>query len=403
MHVIVAENLIPEPQKRQATSIIRRCVHCGLCNATCPTYQLLGDEADGPRGRIYQIKQALEDGVVGQELSLHLDRCLTCRNCETTCPSGVEYANLVDIGRQLVQDKGPKRPLKHRIIRYLLLRFLPYPKRLKPFLRIGQWFRPLFPKSISRSIPAKDATQPMRQTQSSQRVILPQGCIQRLSKTNTNEACQRILSRLGVEVVATNDGCCGAIAHHLSDQESAQATARNNMMAWCSALDAGAECIIMTASGCGSMVKDYDALFDQDVAMAKRVVEKTRDFSEWLTPEAVKKRLKKDLKPLKIVFHPPCTLQHGQKIVGKVEALLQACGCELLPFADSHLCCGSAGTYSIFQPEISKKLIEQKVKHLESQSPELIVTANIGCQLYIESHSTYPVRHWIEVLDQRMA
>ena len=394
----------------EAEAILRRCVHCGFCTATCPTYQLLGDELDGPRGRIYLIKQVMEGSEPTRETQLHLDRCLTCRSCETTCPSGVEYSRLVDIGRRVV-DAKVERPASERRVRWLLKEGLTSPL-FKPAMKLGQVFRPLVPASLKDKVPPKaPATAhdwPTRQL--NRKVALLLGCVQPAMAPNINSATARVLDAAGIQtLVADGAGCCGAIREHLGDHDGALDNMRRNIDAWWP-LVAGhgerVEALVMNASGCGVTVKDYAHALSADPAYADkalRVSELTRDLSE-LLPElvpALKSRLK--AKPGALAYHPPCTLQHGQQLRGGVERMLAALDFDVrLAATETHLCCGSAGTYSVLQPELSKQLRDRKLASLAPLNAEQIVSANIGCIQHLQSGTTQPVRHWVEVLDDAL-
>ncbi|MGB0722517.1 MAG: glycolate oxidase subunit GlcF [Gammaproteobacteria bacterium] len=389
------------PRGRLADSILRACVHCGFCTATCPTYQLLGDELDGPRGRIYQIKQVLEGLPASPTVQTHLDRCLTCRSCESTCPSGVRYGRLLDIGREVVEEQVD-RPWPERIKRALLLAVLPYPSRFGPLLRLGQALRPLLPHSVRAKVPTARPPGPRPRTRHARTVIALAGCAQASAAPLTNAASARVLDRLGITLMeAPGAGCCGAANHHMSDSERAREMARSNIDAWWPLVQDGAEAVLMTASGCGQMVKDYGDLLADDPAYAERaarIADLTRDLGEVLGDE--------DLTPFarcgsgrRVAFHAPCTLQHGQKLPGLVESVLGRCGFELTPVADAHLCCGSAGTYSLLQTQLSNRLRANKVETLAAGAPDMIATANIGCQLHLDGGSDIPVVHWIELLD----
>lgn len=384
-----------------AERVLRSCVHCGFCNATCPTYQLLGDELDGPRGRIYQIKQLLEGEPADVHLQQHLDRCLSCHACETTCPSGVEYHILLDIGRERL-ERQVARPWRVRLLRYLLRSVVPYRRRFGALARIGQRLRPLLPPGLRRYLPPRPAGRALDDASFARFVVLLEGCVQPALAPQINTATQRVLNRLGIGVeTAANAACCGALPHHLSDSERTLTMARANIDAWWPLIERGAEAIVVNASGCAPMVKDYGRLLQADpayAARAARVSSLTRDLSEFLR--------QCDLSALdrgngdRIAFHSPCTLQHGQRLGGVVEALLERLGYELTPVRDAHLCCGSAGTYSILQPALSQQLLERKLKNLEAPRPALIASANIGCLLHLQSQATLPVKHWIELLDQ---
>lgn len=392
------------PRAEEAERILRSCVHCGFCTATCPTYQLLGDELDGPRGRIYLIKQVLEGREVSAKTQLHLDRCLSCRNCETTCPSGVDYHNLLDIGRAVVEAKVP-RPLGERVLREALRTVVPRPALFKALTQAGQAFRPLLPQALQAKLPREIRPAGSRpQARHARRVLMLEGCAQPALSPNTNAAAARVLDRLGISVVpAAEAGCCGAVDYHLNAQEQGLQRARRNIDAWWPAIAAGAEAIVQTASGCGAFVKDYGHMLAGDpayAAKAARVSALARDLVEVLRDEP--------LEPLgkgsgqRLAFHCPCTLQHAQKLGGAVEAILGRLGFDLASVPDSHLCCGSAGTYSLTQPELSRQLRDNRLDALESGNPAVIVTANIGCQTHLDSAGRTPVRHWIELVDEAL-
>ncbi|MDZ7594627.1 MAG: glycolate oxidase subunit GlcF [Thiobacillus sp.] len=398
------------PDGDAAERILRNCVHCGFCLATCPTYQILGNELDSPRGRIYLMKQVLEGATPTAKTQLHLDRCLTCRNCETTCPSGVEYGKLLDIGRHLVEEKVG-RSVSETATRAALKTGLGTPLLFNTALKIGQSVRGLMPGFMKSRIPAAEAAGGWPQAHHARRMLVLQGCVQPGLKPNINAATARVLDRIGISLFAEDAaGCCGALAHHLNDTDDGLAAARRNIDAWIPHLDAGAEAIVMTASGCGVMVKDYGWLLRDDAAYAEkaaRISAATQDISEILVAErtalASRSALRSPLPAKKIAYHPPCTLQHGQKLMGGVEALLTDAGFELTPVAEKHLCCGSAGTYSILQPEIANQLKARKLGNLQAGAPELIATANIGCLTHLQSGSNIPVRHWVELLDEALA
>ena len=388
-----------------AESILRACVHCGFCNATCPTYQVLGDELDGPRGRIYQIKQVLEGATPTQSTQLHLDRCLTCLNCETTCPSGVRYGRLVDIGRMEVERRVPRGPfesLTRNALRFALTRRWIF----DPAVKIGRVLRPLMPASLRNKLPPERNAGATRRESHVRKIILLNGCVQPALMPAIDAATIRVLDALGIEaIVANKSGCCGAIDYHMNAHDDARKKMRRNIDAWWPLIEAGAEAIVVNASGCGAMLKDYaHALRDDSVyaEKAKRIVSMTRDLSEFLAPSI--NALEKMLAPVKtrVAFHPPCTLQHTQKIHGVVEGILASLGAELVPVTDSHLCCGSAGTYSILQPELSRQLRARKLDNLKQNAPEIILSANIGCLSHLETGASVPVRHWIEWVDERL-
>ncbi|MFZ3175972.1 MAG: glycolate oxidase subunit GlcF [Thiobacillus sp.] len=410
MQTTLAESFRNTPEGEVAEGILRNCVHCGFCLATCPTYQLLGNELDSPRGRIYLIKQVFEGATPTAKTQLHLDRCLTCRNCETTCPSGVEYGKLLDIGRHLVEEKVG-RGVRDTAARAALKTGLGTQLLFNSALKLGQSVRGLMPGLIKSRIPAAEAAGGWPQPVHARRMLVLQGCVQPGIKPNINSATARVLDRIGISLITASEaGCCGALAHHLNDTEDGLAAARRNIDAWLPHLDAGVEAIVMTASGCGVMVKDYGWLLRNDPAYAEkaaRVSAATKDISEILVCEAAAlKSLTPHPSPLtqkRIAYHPPCTLQHGQKLTGGVEMLLTDAGFELAAVAEKHLCCGSAGTYSILQPEIAGALKTRKLGHLQAGAPEMIVTANIGCLTHLQSGTTIPVRHWVELLDDALA
>jgi len=408
-------NLAPEfkdtPEGREAEAILRKCVHCGFCTATCPTYQLLGDELDGPRGRIYLMKQVLEGAEVTRSTQQHLDRCLTCRNCESTCPSGVQYGNLVEIGRRIVDDKV-ERPRRERSVRWLLKEGLTSPL-FAPAIRLGQAVRPLLPAALKNKVPEKAAASAHRwpTREHPRKVLMLMGCVQPTLMPNINSATARVLDAAGIQTVVADDaGCCGAIRLHASDHDGALADMRRNIDAWWPlVVGGGVEAIVMNASGCGVTVKEYAHTLrdDPDYAdKAARIAELTKDLSE-LLPDLVPRlqpRLRNRKAPMQLAFHPPCTLQHGQQLRGGVEGGLKALGFDVrLADNESHLCCGSAGTYSVLQPELAYKLRDRKLANLAPLQPQAIVSANIGCIQHLQSGTETPVRHWIEVLDEALA
>lgn len=443
METNILDKFRDDPEVQVAEQILRKCVHCGFCLATCPTYNLLGDELDSPRGRIYQIKQVLEGVEPDAGTQLHLDRCLTCRNCETTCPSGVEYGRLLDIGRHIVEQSVP-RSFGQRVMRFMLKTVLPYPNRIGPLVKLGQFFRPVLPQSIAASIPPRQPVPEVNAVDSmagqsagliSDRqpvMLMLDGCVQPSMSPATNAAAIRVLARLGITVVQGKSVCCGAIDHHLNDAEQALDKVRRNIDSWWPYIEEGAEAVLVTASGCGSMLKDYGHLLAHDTQYqekAQRVAALSRDIGEVLLDigvEAIRARatngqlntdavrelvnarrqlIDRDASslagesPAKVAFHPPCSLQHGQKMAGQIEKLLTALDFDLVTFEDARECCGSAGTYSIFQPRLSAALKARKMANIHRAKPDVIATANIGCQLHLQSVSDIPVIHWIELLD----
>ena len=390
----------------EADAILRACVHCGFCTATCPTYQLLGDELDGPRGRIYLIKQVLEGAPVTVKTQTHLDRCLTCRNCETTCPSGVKYGRLVDIGRKVVEQRV-QRPLAERLKRLVLKEALTRKTIFTPALRAGQLFRPLLSPALQDKIPVRQNAGNWPSREHARKMLVLEGCAQPGMAPNINAAAARVLDALGVQlIVAPKAGCCGAVRHHLSDQEGALDDMRRNVDAWWPHVQNQAvEAIVMTASGCGVTVKEYGHLLAHDSAYAdkaRRISALTRDLSE-VMPEFEAELARKVRIRERVAYHPPCTLQHGQQIRGKVEGVLRAAGVDVVLCADSHLCCGSAGTYSILQPELSLQLRDRKLENLADTGATTIVSANVGCSAHLQSGTETPVMHWIELIDGALA
>ena len=417
----------------EAEAILRACVHCGFCTATCPTYQLLGDELDGPRGRIYLIKQVLEGAPVTQKTQTHLDRCLTCRNCESTCPSGVQYGRLADIGRKVVEQRV-QRPLAERVKRYVLKEALPRRWLFEPALAMGRLFKPVLSPSLQDKLPPAAAAGRRPTRSHARKMLVLEGCVQPGMAPSINAAAARVLDALGVQLVAApKAGCCGALRYHLNDQDGGLNDMRRNVDAWWpyvvgmagtaggaagGAGDAApVEAIVMTASGCGVTVKEYGHLLAHDPAYAekaRRISELTKDLSEVMP--AFEAELAQRIRARgnggggtaagpgaeRIAYHPPCTLQHGQQIRGKVEGVLRAVGVDVVLCADSHLCCGSAGTYSMLQPELATQLRDRKLENLEATGATRIVSANIGCLTHLQSGTETPVQHWIELIDQAL-
>ena len=398
------------PEGQEAEAILRKCVHCGFCTATCPTYQLLGDELDGPRGRIYLIKQVLEGQAPTRKTQLHLDRCLTCRNCESTCPSGVQYGHLVDIGRKLVDAQVP-RPLGERAARWALQEGINSPL-FAPAMRLGQAVRGALPAAVRAKVPALRPRRALPQRVHARRVLLLAGCVQPSMAPQIHDATVRVLDAAGITgVVAPEAGCCGAVRFHLNDQEGALAQMRANIDAWWPLVDGSAqegavEALVMNASGCGATVKDYGHLLRHDAAYAAkaaRISALTRDLSELLPAlvPALRGRLA-NLPSGPVAYHPPCTLQHGQKLRGGVEQHLRALGFDVQLPQESHLCCGSAGTYSVLQAPLSQQLRTRKLGHLDALAPVVIVSANVGCITHLQGGTPVPVRHWVELLDEAL-
>lgn len=438
MQTTLADEFKNTLEGQEAESILRKCVHCGFCTATCPTYQLLGDELDGPRGRIYLIKQTLEGQAPTVKTQLHLDRCLTCRNCETTCPSGVQYGRLIDIGRNIVEGKV-KRAYSQQFVRWMLRKGLTSPV-FSYALRVGQVVRPLLPSLLKAKIPeyapsvrAKNipvvfnpqeleklqeaslqGTEPSVVTPARRQVLLLAGCVQPAMAPNINKATANVLEAMGVQALyAGGAGCCGALSHHLNAQEAALEQMRRNIDAWWPLLQSGVEALVMTASGCGVSVKEYAHLLAHDKQYANKALEVSRvtmDLSEWMMQNQEFLKLKNKLNASKIqdyglqAYHPPCTLQHGQKIKEGVQNFLIDLGFKVsMASKESHLCCGSAGTYSVLNPTLANTLKERKLNHLESINPKGILSANVGCITHLQSGSALRVQHWIEMIDECLA
>jgi glycolate oxidase iron-sulfur subunit len=402
MQTQLADWIKDTPRGREADEVLRRCVHCGFCLATCPTYGLLGDELDSPRGRIYLMKQMLEGAPVTERTQLHLDRCLTCRACETTCPSGVEYGKLVDIGRAVVEERV-WRPAGERLRRWFLAHTLPFPSLFGPALALGRLFRRILPASLAHKILPRRAPGEWPAPRHSRRMLVLAGCVQPSLAPSINAAAARVLDRLGISLVeAAGAGCCGGVTFHLNYQSDSLAFMKANIDAWWPHVEKGAEAIVITASGCGITVAEYGHHLAQDpayAAKAKRISELTRDIAEVVAAESGKLAALVKTPGMKVAFHSPCSLQHGLKIRGVVESIMADTGFTLTLVPDGHLCCGSAGTYSITQPGLSQELLANKVRALESGQPAIVATANIGCLAHIQSGTETPVRHWIELLD----
>lgn len=416
MQTRLAAAIKDTPQGREADTILRSCVHCGFCLATCPTYQLLGNELDSPRGRIYLIKQMLEGEPVTGQTQLHLDRCLTCRACETTCPSGVRYGRLLDIGRALSEERIERAPLP-ALKRYVLRKVLPHRQLFAALYAVARLVRGILPRELRAKLPVKTvvadrAARAWPAVRHARKIVLLEGCVQPTLSPRTNLAAAHVLDSIGISVIrVATAGCCGAIAHHLSAHEQTHQQLRHNVDAIWPHIEGGAEAVVMTATGCTAMLADYAHLLREDVGYAERaarVSALSRDISELVLANA--EALRAALRPhreslpskVKVAFQSPCTLQHALKVRGVVESLLTEAGFTLTSVPDSHLCCGSAGTYSILQSELSSRLLTAKVAALEQGGPSIIATANIGCQSHIRSGTSLPVRHWIELLETRL-
>ncbi|EIJ41291.1 Fe-S oxidoreductase [Beggiatoa alba B18LD] len=405
-------NLIPAiqqtPQGQEADTILRTCVHCGFCTAVCPTYQLLGNELDSPRGRIYLIKSFLEGNPATEETQQHLDLCLTCRACEAACPSGVKYGHLIDIGRYLLQDTVPRSRFD-RFKRWSVRQVLTNPTLFNPLLRLGQTLRPILPASIKNHIPPKARAEPYQPNPHPRIMLVLNGCVQPALAPKTNADAMKVLNKLGIRLVsAPQAGCCGAVDYHLSAHEQGLARMRQNIDAWWNYIEQGAEAIVITASGCGNMVKEYAYYLKDDpnyASKAEKISALCRDLTEIIYQEGVDK-----LKPAPdappstelVAVHVPCSLQHAQRQPFILPNMLKKLGFKLTVVPDGHLCCGSAGTYSLFNKTVSNQLLDNKITALKSGQPSVIVTANIGCQTHLQSKSDIPVKHWIELVADRI-
>jgi len=406
MKTIIAKEFADQPQFAPVKDILQACVHCGFCTATCPTYLLLGDERDSPRGRIYMMKAMFEGAPVTQETRHHLDRCLTCRSCETTCPSGVEYGHLVDLGRVVVEQKAP-RPMAQKLVRWGLRQVLPYRSRFGPLLKLGQLSRPLLPQILKQHIPLSTVKLMSPKSQHKRMMLSLPGCAQASAAPNTDIAAAQVLDQLKITLkVLHQSGCCGAVNHHLNAHEKALDQARHNIDLVWPELQAGAEAVVVTASGCGAALQEYGYMLRHDAAYAdkaKQVSAAAKDIVEILGQEnlsAIKAKLTKAKTNGigKVAVHCPCTQQHAMQLPYKVKALLDELGLDTAATENDHLCCGSAGTYSLLQPDLSHQLRSQKLKDLSVDKPQLIVTANIGCQLHLGGAAEVPVKHWLELL-----
>jgi glycolate oxidase iron-sulfur subunit len=400
----ISESFKNTSHGQRAEDILSKCVHCGMCTATCPTYQLLGDELDGPRGRIYQIKQVLEGEQATSTMQTHLDRCLTCLSCETTCPSGVEYGKLAEIGKEIIEDQVT-RPLFDRIVRRSLRLLIPHPSWFSRLFNLGCIFRPVLPSFLKKQIHIPKNPGVWPQVTHKRKMLVLDGCVQSAMSPNINSATARVLDKLGISLLSVSEsGCCGAVSLHLQASEEAKKFMRANIDAWWPYIENGAEAIVVTASGCGVLVKDYHDHLSKDPVYAKkaeRISELVKDISEIISAEDMTNLQNNNKKPA-LAVHCPCSLQHGQKLTGVVENILTKLGYTLTPVKEAHLCCGSAGTYSILQPEISKTLRDNKLEKLQEGQPDVIATANIGCLHHLQSGTEKSVHHWIELLDEAL-
>ncbi len=409
MQTNISNDFLRTPEGKQANEILRSCVHCGFCNATCPTYQLLGDELDGPRGRIYLIKQTLEGKTPSRKTQLHLDRCLTCRNCETTCPSGVNYSQLLDIGRAVINQKV-SRSLAQRLLQFSLRKFFLSHFTFPLLLKAGQLFKPVLPTKLKRAIPDKQEKLKFDKKTHRRKILLIKGCVQPALKPQIDHAAKIVFDKLAIECIEpASTSCCGSLSHHLNAEDEATKIIKSNINNWLDIIEKNTiEAICMTASGCGIAIKEYPQLLANDKNYADKAKKISSLYKE--PAEIISSVINSDQQALKqltsgrpitdktIAFHPPCTLQHGLQHKNLIEPILEQCGFSLTPFNDSHLCCGSAGTYSITQKKLSQQLLNNKLSNINKTSPDIIVTANIGCQLHLQSGTSTPVKHWLELL-----
>lgn len=403
MEIHLDKKISGETWAQEAESIVRKCVHCGFCNATCPTYQLLGHESDGPRGRIYLITQLLEGQAADELTRAHLDRCLLCRACETTCPSGVNYGRLLETGRHMLEQQQPRSALDS-LKRKLMSAIIPNRQLVQTGVNIARPVRLLLPEKVASQLPLPGKNLQRPSNNHSRKMLLLEGCAQSSLTPETNAAAARVLDRFGIQLLPERkQGCCGAVRLHTSERDKGLKDIRQRIDAWWPSVEAGIEAIISTASGCGVTIKDYAELLKEDPQYAEKaetVARLTMDMSEIISIELTKSPPAPELgQNIKVAYHSPCTLQHGQKLSGRVEAVLTQYGFTLLPVVDSHLCCGSAGTYSLLQPDLSGRLKADKLNKLQAHSPDVIATANVGCQLHLRKGTERPVLHWIELLD----
>ena len=396
MQTSLPKEFLQTTEGLKANEILRSCVHCGLCNATCPTYQLTGNELDGPRGRIYLIKNHLEDQNDASVGLRHLDRCLTCLSCETTCPSNVRFGHLLDIGRKRM-DQAIRRPLASRIKRHLIARVFARPSLVRALLALARPVRPFLPRSLAAKVPRALASRPLATKAQSPKLLTIRGCVQSVVAPQINQAAAKVLARSGIGLEEAKGDCCGALSYHLADTAQAEKTIRRNIDSWYPGLAGEYQYLAVTSSGCSSFIKQYGEIMQADPRYAERAVfisEHCKDLSELDLTQAAK--------PVKgarsVAFHSPCTLQHAQGVLGNIEDRLERAGYRLIPTADPHLCCGSAGSYSLLEPELSTQLLKNKLDSLEKDEPDIICTANIGCLMHLQSGTRRPVKHWIELL-----
>ncbi len=387
-----------------ATEIIRSCVHCGMCNASCPTYQLTGDELEGPRGRIYLIKGILETGETSDVARTHLDQCLVCRSCEASCPSGVKYGELLELTKPHIESSN-RSPLRLRIKRYLIVQIVPNKVLFSMFFAVGRLLKPLLSSNLKILIPERASLQASRRVAHKRKALLLSTCAQSVVRPSIDTAAIKIFDRLGITLIpVAGAGCCGALALHCGYEEKAIVQAKANIDAWWPYIELGAESIIATSSGCGLQLKGYERLlkeFPDYSAKSKYLAGLIKDPIELIDDQKLS-AVTKDSDRCSIAFQSPCSQQHGLKINGRVEAVLERLGWNFTKVKDPHLCCGSAGSYSILYPETSARLREEKLNALSQGSPELIVTANIGCQLHLGAKSAVPVIHWLELIEREL-
>ena len=405
MQTNLDQKTLQSPHAERIGAILRTCVHCGFCNATCPTYQTLGDELDGPRGRIYQMKQYFEGEPANPDILKHLDRCLLCRSCETTCPSGVKYSELLELGRHQIENELP-RPLMDRLFRWSVVRFINSGALFSLGINMGRLVRPLLPASLAQRIPVAGKRLPNRGGSHTRKVVLINGCVQSSLAPNTNQALINLLDKFSIEVVSTRSGmCCGAAATHTSEPHYGKRQAQLLIDSIWSKLDENVEAVMIAATGCGVSVKDYGALFADDsryAAKAQRITELYCDPLELVEKELKNQSLTPASQAKRVAFHTPCSMQHGLGIRNRVESVLSGLGHVVCRVDESHLCCGSAGTYSMLQPKMATRLRARKQKALNVDQPEVIATANIGCQVHIAQGLDVPVVHWLELVAEQL-